>query len=173
MPYWVQECPHCGYCSADIAVLIKGAKDLVSGSEYQNQLTHAEFVDLANKFLCEAMIYSNAEQLQDTVWAYLHAAWACDDAGQQENAINCRKQALEILFIIENTGGKLFEEQGGLELLITDLARRCGQFDLALEYIQKALELNIGDVIKKCLIFEKQLVENQDLKVHTLQEVLE
>jgi hypothetical protein len=173
MPYWVQTCPHCGYCSADIAVLVGEAKEVVLSLVYQNQLANSQFVELANKFLCEAMIYGNAERFPDAAWAYLHAAWACDDKGQQKNAALCRVLSLEILFIIQDNGEKLFDEQGGLQLLIAELARRTEQFDLALEYIKKGLDLDVDEIIEKCLLFEKQLVENKDFRVHSLQEVLE
>ncbi len=173
MRYWVEKCPHCGYSSASIAKLIKGAKEFVAAKEYKQQIKDSTYTELANKFLAAAMIYKNADNLKSAAWSNVHAAWASDDANQPQNSINCRKKALAVFFLIEKKGDKIFNEIGGLELIITDLLRRSAQFDLAEKYIEKGLALkDLHKVVKKCLLFEKKLIAKKDSEVHTIGEVM-
>ena len=62
MPMWIQYCPHCGYCASSLNFLIDGAGDVIDSEEYKTQLENENYPEIANHFLCSAMIYENAEE---------------------------------------------------------------------------------------------------------------
>lgn len=53
---WVQCCPECGYCSSDISKVPSQAVSVVHSPEYGKQLTDSTYPELANGFLCKAII---------------------------------------------------------------------------------------------------------------------
>src|SRR5712692_6889563 len=111
---WIQACPFCGYCSSDISKCVPLTSEIVRSDAYQRQWERSDYPDLANEFLCWSMIQEKpwelvsalreiaggekarvetiqerAERLISAGWASLHAAWVCDDAGNEAAARNC------------------------------------------------------------------------------------
>lgn len=79
---WVQRCPECGYCGSDVSQAPSQAASVVSSPEYTRQLSDSTYPELANKFLCKALIDERSGDYAAAAWALIHAAWACDDADQ-------------------------------------------------------------------------------------------
>ncbi len=191
MHTWVQRCNHCGYCSFDITnshgnilhnflkkignFFISSSTTLqtfVKNEKYQSQLKNKDFPDLANSFLCEAMIEENKGNFSKATWAVISAAWTCDDSGDVQLSKNCRKKAVKLL---KKTLEKKedFVNEDGLEITImADLLRRSEQFKEASEIIDKNLGKRSKD-INKILMFQKKLISVSDLKCHTLEECFE
>jgi len=95
IPYWVQQCPSCGYCAADISESPPGVAGVVATEGYRSQLEDASYPALAKSFLCSALIAEHEGDFSAAGWSALHAAWACDDAGDDAAASNCRSQAID------------------------------------------------------------------------------
>jgi len=169
---WVQRCPYCSYCSSDIAKASEKTKSVIESGEYQSQLKDKAFPDLANSFLCEAMIAEKEERFSEAAWAMIHAVWTCDDAGYEESAGKCRIKAVGLM----KKGiakGECFAEQDGLDIAImADLLRRSGQFGEASVLIEKNQSRITEDIIKNILIFQKKLISQSDIKCHTISECL-
>ena len=97
MIWWVQECPHCGYVNSNISNPTKIPEGWFTSEEYLSY-GGREFVSrLAERFYKQHMIAMMEGNVKTAFFAVLHSAWACDDAGDYDSAVFCRKKALETL----------------------------------------------------------------------------
>ncbi len=94
---WVQRCPACGYCASDVSKAPSQASSLIYSPEYARQLTDSTFPELANGFLCKALIDEGSADCASAAWALIHAAWACDDAEKPEPAKTCPSKAADMI----------------------------------------------------------------------------
>ena len=79
LPYLIQRCPKCGYCSPDLSELMNGADEQLYSDEYRTQLTNKKFPKLANSFLCAGLLREYAEEYNMAGGDCLHAALVCDN----------------------------------------------------------------------------------------------
>ena len=94
LPYIVQRCPNCGYCSPKLSEIISDADKQIESEEYRTQLTNKKFPELANSFLCSGLLHEYAEEYDKAGWDCLHAAKVCDDKEKNKADIYCRKRTL-------------------------------------------------------------------------------
>jgi len=76
----------------------------------------------ARAFVCHAVVSTANREHTNAAFAYLHAAWLCDDAGSEPQALSLRHDALGQL---ERCGSKADH------LLTVELLRRTGQLQKA------------------------------------------
>ena len=77
--HWVQECPSCGYCMADVSVAQPHAAALVRSTDYQTLRKGSDYNPLASRFLrCGTILEASADYVA-AFNSVLRAAWACDD----------------------------------------------------------------------------------------------
>lgn len=97
MAYWPECCPGCGYTGYDIEAHIGIPNEFLRSGTYTT-CDGIQFTDkLAIRFY---RIYLAAQHVGHHQWAtnaLINAAWACDDAGDAENAIHCRKLLIPYL----------------------------------------------------------------------------
>ena len=174
MPMWVQRCPGCGYCSSDISYADKGVKEIVESDEYQTQLSDPAFPELADTFLCKAIIDEAQESHSLAGWDCLHAAWVCDDAGS-ESASTCRLRAIGFFQTGMEEQQEIFEdpEPGAVYAFLADILRRAGAFDRARDACQAGLEEEPEGMTADLINFQLALINNSDSACHTLEEVLQ
>jgi hypothetical protein len=97
MRWWIQKCPNCSYVSGDIenatSARVKWLKaiELVLSDKMKFKSS------LAEDFYKHYLISHRDMRVKDAFYAILHAAWACDDCLDGENAVFCRKLAIEEL----------------------------------------------------------------------------
>jgi hypothetical protein len=179
--YSVHRCPQCGYCSWDISEekeKISDIIDIVHSEEYQKQLNNIDFPDKANEFLCRSILEEKAGNCDSAFFNALHAAWICDDKGNNEAAISCRNKAVSTSLSRIIPGKDIIDdEEKSQNLIIIDLLRRTGRFRDALDYIDSFREKNnyeqYNDFQKKIISLQKSLVEVKDDKIHKMSEVKE
>jgi hypothetical protein len=169
---WLQECGSCGYVASDL-----GDEGEVKPMEslwhaYLAELNSPQRQRLANLFVCRSLLDEAAGDLAAAGWRRLQAAWVCDDRGPAEEASLQRRAAIA-LFERSRTAGQPATEQarGGDELLLADLARRCGNFDAARAYCELGLQLEPRPFIRRLLEFEKGLCAAGDSACHNVGEV--
>ena len=106
-------------------------------------------------------------------WRRLHAAWACDDANAVEEARVQRLAALEFFEQARASGQRAMKSvEAGDEVLLADIARRCGEFERALELCNAGLALtNVPAFVRKILEFERALAVARDIRCHTVGEI--
>jgi len=117
LQHWVQTCAGCGAVAADLSQLPPDAVEIVESEAYLDLYARPE---TATPFLRFAMICRDG----DRAGALLQAAWAADDADDDEAARHYRKEA-----------AACWGEPDGIEsaLRLIDILRRAGLLKAAEE----------------------------------------
>jgi hypothetical protein len=122
---WVQRCPDCGYCAADVSeTCCPEAREIVNSREYKERLNDPTCPELANSLLCKAIIDRKSRALAAATLSFMWAAWSCDDSGHFDQARECRQKAAEMLVIAEDDGQQVFKREGANTAILVDLLRR-------------------------------------------------
>jgi hypothetical protein len=169
--FGVEKCPACGYCSEDVAKLIKDAKATMADPAYKSQLSNAAYPELANKFLCKMMIEDKAGEYKIAANSAINAGWTSDDAKNTEAAAAIREISIKRLLDLNSKNDRYFTQKGGDEILISDMWRRNSQFEKARQAAEKGLTLELEEVIKSVLNFELALIDKKDTAIHTMAEI--
>jgi hypothetical protein len=172
MAYWVYECGKCSYVAPELGQSVATDSAGVQSVAYREELARSDRPRLANQFVCRAMLEEAAGELVSAGWRRLHAAWACDDDGQAEEA---RAQRLAALALMERAraGGAVVMKgmAGGDEMLLADIARRAGEFERALAYCAAGLALpEVPAFVTSLLLLQQDLVRARDTACHTVAE---
>ncbi len=162
MRWWVQECPHCGYVSGSVddkpAVKLEWLKSekftSCGGRKFES--------DLAKRFYKQYLINVEACDEKGAFFAVLHAAWACDDAGDTDNAVYCRKCALTEL-------EKLQEPDEELVIVKADLLRRTEQFDKLIAEYEGVCFTN--DLHNDIIAFQIDKAQQKDTRRYRIMDV--
>jgi hypothetical protein len=170
---WVQRCPDCGYCAVDLSeACCPEAREIVNSREYKERLNDPTYPELANSFLCKAIIDRKSGALAAATLSLMWAAWFCDDSGHLDQARVCRQKAAEMLVIAEDDGQQVFKREGANTAILVDLLRRSGQIEEA----RKAIAARRGgiteEVIVRILDFQATLLDKNDVSCHTIAEVI-
>jgi hypothetical protein len=169
--FWMQRCPHCGYCASDISAIHESAIDLIATPAYQRWLLDESFPTKAREFLCHSMILAQVGQPADAGWTCLHAAWVCDDSENSNAAAKARALALDSWREAKLTGQMFGDDHAMESALVVDLQRRMGRFDDALITCTQALgdeDEPIHFLIEHLLRFEKTLIQKRDTGTYRL-----
>jgi uncharacterized protein (DUF2225 family) len=172
MSAWVQRCPKCGYCASDIRTRQEGAEAVIEGIEYKKQLDDHLYPYLANSFICKALINCRAREYGGAAFAYIHAAWVCDDSNNDDRAAVCRQKAAEMLEIAEKYGQPVTEYRAEMTAVLADLLRRAGRFEQAGQMIETREKNDAGEEIERILRFEAELIRKKDSSCRTIEEAL-
>ena len=167
---WVKRCPSCGYCAPDPGKAPEGAADVVKLPRYRWQLDARRFPAVANTFLCWSIIQEDLGTPARAAWASLHAAWACDDRGEDVPARICRKRAADLLRRAWEKGERLAPGVGMDEAILTDLLRRAGRLREARIMVKETLEQNPDPTIIDIMRFQIRLIDAGDRGAHTVAE---
>ncbi len=173
MHTWVQRCPDCGYCASDVAAPRTEAAAVVNTSEYKRQLQDPSYPELANSFLCRALIECVCGNYAAATWALLHAAWVCDDTGRIEQAVACRQNAAEMLTRAEEHGQQVGQPEGASTAILVDLLRRSGRFEDSQEALAARRDGIADEVVARVLDFQAVLIDQNDKSCHTIAEAFD
>lgn len=88
---------------------------MVKTAGYQDLLAKSTMPSLATHFLCASAVLEHTGRLADAGWQAVYAAWACDDAGRQDDAVPCRQHALELMQRARESGQAIAEQPGEAE----------------------------------------------------------
>lgn len=131
MGWWLRECPHCGYVSKSLEDRTRVDRQWLRREEYLNCDGIGFSAKLAKRFYKFYLINVADGSHGAAFYAALHAAWVCDDKEDRENAVHCRKLALEQMDAL----GELVRGREELMVLRADIMRRAGLFgELIREY---------------------------------------
>ena len=167
MHTWVQSCPSCGYCAQDISKEILQASQIIESAQYRDQVNHEDYPELANYFLCWAIIQGAIADYSKAGWGAMYAAWTCDDAEMKSPAIACRLRAMS-LFQEARTRKLPFAKDAGVEeAILADLLRRTKQFELVKKVCTEGLGKKPHEIVRQMLDFQIVLAERMDEKCYT------
>ena len=165
MCWWVHECPHCGYVSEDLSDETTVTKEWLESEEYLS-LDNIKFEDeLAIIFYKRYLINNKERHYKSAFNALLRSAWACDDANDVENAVYCRKKAIETLKKFKASG----KQKDTFVLIKADLLRRSGQFDLLIEELKD--KTFSDEFLNKVAGFQIEKARQKDTACYTLADV--
>ena len=165
MHWWIHRCPECGYVALGVDKETKLDRSFFESEAYRSCDGIAFSSILASLFYKSYMIKKAEEDWYGAGFAAQRAAWDCDDAFDEENAVLCRKLAVEAL-------EKLFEVEGydeELTVMKADLLRRAGLFDRVIE------EFNPSDfseeILQKIVAFQIEKAKEKDTGCYTVASV--
>lgn len=166
MPCWIQECPHCGYISESIEDDTSINREFLKSEEYSSCSYNDFKSKLAKKFYKYYMINLLDDNYEDAFYAILHAAWSCDDIGDKDKAIYCRKLAIvEIKKIISNTNNET------LLIQKADLLRRAGLFNIVItEYSDLIFK---DETLQKIATFQIKKAKQEDDSCYIVGDVID
>ena len=167
---WVQRCPQCGYCAADVSKAPPEAAPLVRTPEYSRQMKNRSYPELARSFLCKALLEEHTEQYNTAAWSLIHAAWACDDHKKSASAKECRSRAVEMIRKSLEKEQPISQQEGAETVIQVDLLRRAGRLAEALELIHREQPGIKEDILLQVLAFQEDLIARKDVKCHTISE---
>lgn len=159
----VQMCPSCGYAIYNLEVKTPVEPEFLQSEAYQTTNGH-KMNDLATAFYRQGLIYHECNNVVREFISYLHAAWACDDAHEHENAVTCRLAALHVM---DTASTPIYDAEATNIIMRLDLLRRTRQFDKVLEYRDTKLET---EFLQSLLDYEIVLAERQDPHCHTVED---
>lgn len=166
MDTWVQECPNCGYVSARLVAPAQVDREFLESWEFIMCSGIPFKSDLAVRFYRYYLLNCQGNNVRQAFQAALYTAWVCDDCGDAEQAVRCRKLALAQLETL--LAG---EEKDRESLLVqkADLLRRAGLFEqLLTEYADVAFHRQNLDRI---IAFQLKKAAQQDAACYTLADV--
>lgn len=164
MPLWVQECPSCGYTAEDISDPTQIPREYLQSEAYRSYGGIRFENPLAGRFYRQHMILLREQKHFKAFLAMLHAAWACDDAEDRENAVRCRDIAAELMeqYILPS------EQEETYLVLYADILRRARHFGKLIDkFTDTWLE---NEDLRKILIFEYTRAEKQDAGCYTVED---
>lgn len=170
--FLVQRCPECGFCASDVSKFSLDSKAVINSADYKNQLNDPMHPELANSFLCKAIIDRNAGNYAAATWALIYAAWACDDFGNPSEAAACRKKAADMIAPAEKHGQQISDQDGAVTAILVDLLRRSGQLEQAGKVIEARRAGIEQDIIVRILDFQTALIEKGDVSCYSIAEAL-
>ena len=168
MPLWVQQCPACGYAADAISDETSVTREWLQSEAYQTCDGIAFSSDLAITFYRQHMICLQENDERKAHYALLHAAWACDDAFDAENAAICRKRAIPPLEAMIRSAND--EEKDTMLMVKADLLRRSGQFD---RLIDEYADVKMKDkLLSMLLAFQLQKAREKDAACYRVSEAV-
>ena len=166
MGWWIEECPRCGYVAHNLSNETTITKEWLKNNQYVSCDNRNFRYMLSEKFYKHYLITKTNGENRYAFFAALRAAWACDDARDDTNAIYCRKRALEML---PNVTAQNDEEQETFLLIRADLLRRTEQFKLLIqEYGGKTFS---RELLNKIVEFQVKKAKQGDTDCYTVADV--
>lgn len=172
MHHWVQDCPSCGYCASSIAHGPAKAARIVNTSAYKALRANELFPLLARRFQCASALLENGGPIIEAGWQSVYAAWACDDAGADDAAMQCRERAVELFERGRSAGFEITEQGGDPDAVLIDLLRRARRFDDAIARCEAALGAQRPAGVVSIIAFEEVLARRSDSAAHTTAEAI-
>ena len=171
MPLWVQECPHCGYVAKDISQPPHDSARLYCGEGGWRGISYSGYPELAVRFLKLADLQEAVGHSLEAAWSALRAAWACDDANENERAIACRQRAIGYFSRTVGQVRMFPQEPGAMEALFADIHRRAGDFDGAVHWVDSGVEQYPDSAISAVLYFQRAKAILRDAARYTGEDV--
>jgi hypothetical protein len=168
----VFRCEKCDYCSADLSDIPDNLLEIMYTDAYNEQVINPYYPKRANEYLCKSIILKASNDIQGAAFAAQYAAWVCDDEGNNEAAISCRKLAIELFSLLNLLDKVNFEDKSEFYLLMIDLMRRSGQFENAKVLCDERMRVEKNELFRKILIFQDYLIETKDLKRFTVEKAI-
>ncbi len=153
MCYWVQECASCGYVAVDLTDETTLDRSFFGYDSYKTCKGLQFGSDLARMFYQYYMIMMAEDETEAAFGAVHHAAWACDDVGDEANAVRMREKAIELADRLLRSDD--YDRKDTVKLIRADLLRRNGWFE---EVLEDYGQVSFGEeLLDQIIDFEREL----------------
>lgn len=164
MEYWVMECPECGYCNGSLETPAEFDRSYLESREYKELGGIETENKLVSRFVRKALVNIKNRDYIEAVQSYVYASWVFDDEGNDEQAKECRNEALSVM---ENSS--VFDGNENMYILRADLLRRTGQFEKVVsDYGERFFESPIMLLISQ---YSVKLAKNGDSSAHKISDI--
>lgn len=172
MASWLQECPKCGFVSADLSTAEDGVRELVAKARSDDQR------DAANAFtrrcLRRCMLDEELGKLSDAANHALWAAWSADDRNARQEAAAFRLKATKLFIAAVALLPARSEEWVTMRTRTVDVLRRAGEWEEAAALADAILaEHDLDPTIERVVSFGRRLVQNRDSGLYTIDQALQ
>ena len=191
MPYWVQTCPHCGFAAGEISRDTSVTREWLASEEYASladvigDAPRSVLPALAREFYLASKCDLADGNDVDAGYSLMHAAWACDDAGDVAASFASRLRIMSAE-LFEGMLADVDAEEGDndkktlsirFRLMDIDLLRRAGELDRAAERCSETKRLlstmECDRTLALVTAYEQDLIDKSDTDIHTVQEAVE
>ncbi|RKG69008.1 hypothetical protein D7V80_10355 [Corallococcus sp. CA054B] len=172
LSHWVQECPNCGYCAAELSKAHPSARALVQSDSYRALCSDRSAPALATRFLRAALVREAAGDLSGAGHARLHAAWAADDAGAEQLASQWRSDAADALLASPGSTREAGDWRGWQAACVVDILRRAGRAVQARQHAERILDGGASPLVTQVLRFQLAALASGDMLRHTVDQAL-
>jgi hypothetical protein len=158
----LEVCPHCGYVAENIEKPTSINREYLRSPEYMS-LCHTEGAESPYLFLRAAFIKLGEQNHEKAITYYVYAAWCADSRFQHELALQCRKNAISLIF----SNNKSFADISSKKWVqVIDLIRRYGDFQAVINHCTTLLPI-AGPILTLGMEYELILAKNNDRESHT------
>ena len=140
----IHVCPQCHFCSTDIQTLLEGGAAAIASQRYINTFNSGALPECCRHWSCWGQILEAANHVSQAGWAYLKAAWACDDWQYEDGSNRYRRQAIRCFQAAQASNQSFRQDkevfgQHTLEenAILVDLFRRIRDFETATAIAKK------------------------------------
>ncbi|WP_019678257.1 hypothetical protein [Ruminococcus flavefaciens] len=158
--YWVNECPHCGYCNASIDIHADFTREFLESDKYRKCGD-----GLTGRFKKMSLVCEKNRIWKEALKSRLYAAWAYDDEGSDEQAAECRRAAVKIF----DTHRAELSADSDIVLLTADLLRRSGDFERVIRDFKD--RLMASELMMVIADYQAELAEKGDRACHKADEI--
>ena len=176
MSFWLQECPDCGLVAPSIEHERKISREFLDSEEYRTCRSRVFKSHLAEKFFKYYMISDKEGFADECMESALHAAWACDDVDDKENADYCRELVLPdaqwLIDYYDKKNGEADDRKNDTLLIRADVLRRLGRFEQLIEEYENVFFEGKDDRIKnQAIAFQLRKAREKDSGCYTFDDV--
>lgn len=146
----IQHCQKCHYCYIDITRIHDSGKAVIYSQAYQDTFNDKRQPLTCRKWSCYAQFLEIAGQYSQSGWAFLSAAWSCDDSRETELASKYRREAIRLFQTAQRCGDNFCDDLAMENTILVDLFRRTHGFETAKLLAEEVWGL-IGDSDSKMM----------------------
>ena len=172
MAFWIQECPACGYSAGSIEDASSGTKTVMTSEVFLALQSGPLNKTLAGKFLKASLIAEASNDFNSAADNVLCAAWAADDARDEDGACRYRDKSADLFLKSLNGVHETAEKTIVTKTRLVDILRRATRWDEASKIASELLQEDMDPTIRSILTFQKTAVDNKDAQPYTVAQAM-
>lgn len=163
LPYWVQHCSKCHFCSTDVRVASPQAAEIIKTPAYLGIINDQSFPYLSREYNAASYLCRFANDYATAGWHALRATWKCEDTHHPLRGV-IRQQAIDNFLLAIQHQQAFAQTASEHYLVIADLYRRHGEFNLARQYNQQAAQLHPTNGVHAAINIQAHAIDQNNLQ---------
>lgn len=163
LPYWVQHCSKCHYCTTDVRINTPQAAEVIKTAAYLGLINDQSFPYLSREYNAASYLARFTNDYSNAAWHALRATWKCEDTHHPLRGV-IRQQAIDCFLLALQHQQPFAPTLSEQHLIIADVYRRHGEFNSARHYNQKAAQLHPADAIHAAINIQARAIEENSMQ---------